>query len=213
MMVKADWNFCFPGASPSALVYSEHSSLSYRNKLGKVVPVEDSSVVFFPHGLPCDLSGKTHQESPARLLCGVIALNFGTEAWQLKLLPECLTLPANATQKYHALLDEALRLDSCSNSSSTYLLHRTLEVLVVALVRAWLAELADFQLAGLGAMKDPSLARVIQAIHLEPWANWTLPALADIAFLSRAAFAARFRTTVGLTPLEYVRQCRAHCPD
>jgi AraC-like DNA-binding protein len=37
---------------------------------------------------------------------------------------------------------------------------------------------------------------------------WTLPALARLAGLSRAAFAARFAKTVGETPMRYLAQCR-----
>lgn len=60
----------------------------------------------------------------------------------------------------------------------------------------------------LHGLRDPHVARALAAMHTEPAAPWTLDSLARVVGLSRAAFAARFATTVGQTPMKYLFQCR-----
>jgi len=56
--------------------------------------------------------------------------------------------------------------------------------------------------------RDPAVARAIEAARRDPSRRWTVAALAKIAGLSRAAFAARFRADTGATPLAYVTRLR-----
>lgn len=60
----------------------------------------------------------------------------------------------------------------------------------------------------LHGLRDPHVARALDAMHAEPAAPWTLESLAHVTGLSRAVFAARFAATVGLTPVKYLFQCR-----
>ncbi|MFC0624906.1 AraC family transcriptional regulator [Kribbella deserti] len=54
------------------------------------------------------------------------------------------------------------------------------------------------------ALADPGLMRALQAMHREPERQWTVADLATVAGLSRAAFAKRFATSIGRTPLAYL---------
>lgn len=60
----------------------------------------------------------------------------------------------------------------------------------------------------LHGLRDPHVARALAAMHSEPAAPWTLDSLARVVGLSRAAFAARFASTIGQTPMKYLFQCR-----
>ena len=60
----------------------------------------------------------------------------------------------------------------------------------------------------LAALADARLSKAIAVIHAQPERAWTLVELADIAAMSRARFALRFRTLVGLTPLDYLADWR-----
>jgi AraC-like DNA-binding protein len=60
-------------------------------------------------------------------------------------------------------------------------------------------------LRGLG---DTNIARALGAMHGDFGRRWTLPAIAQVAGLSRAAFAARFALLVGLPPMQYLMQLR-----
>ncbi|MEO0587902.1 MAG: AraC family transcriptional regulator, partial [Planctomycetota bacterium] len=60
----------------------------------------------------------------------------------------------------------------------------------------------------LTATLDRPLAPVLRALHRHPEYRWTVDELADVASMSRAAFAARFRRIVGESPARYVGRLR-----
>ena len=60
-------------------------------------------------------------------------------------------------------------------------------------------------LSGLG---DPQIGRALSAVHEDPSHEWTVRELADLARMSRSAFAARFTDVVGVTPLKYIAAWR-----
>jgi AraC-like DNA-binding protein len=57
-------------------------------------------------------------------------------------------------------------------------------------------------------LRDPSIARVLGAIHQRPEHGWTVDALAKEANLSRSGFAARFKQRVGIAPQSYLQRYR-----
>jgi transcriptional regulator GlxA family with amidase domain len=60
----------------------------------------------------------------------------------------------------------------------------------------------------LQALRDPSVATALAAIHDKPEHHWSVESLAAKAGLSRAVFAARFRERLGVTPMAYVSELR-----
>jgi AraC-like DNA-binding protein len=58
------------------------------------------------------------------------------------------------------------------------------------------------------ALLHPKLGPVVQAIHESPAKNWTVDAMADIVFLSRAGFSNLFKSVLKETPMDYVTQWR-----
>ena len=85
-----------------------------------------------------------------------------------------------------------------------------LQVLMIEGIRGWLARGVDHQPGWLSALRDPRLLDVMSAMHQAPAQNWTLPALAKIAGMSRAGFARRFSTQAGCSPLNYLARWRMH---
>lgn len=83
-----------------------------------------------------------------------------------------------------------------------------LSALFVYVLREW-AEAAS-PLAGnwFSALRSPHIARALACIHEAPANEWTLDALAEAAGLSRSAFAAQFRTSVGEPPHSYLIRWR-----
>lgn len=71
-------------------------------------------------------------------------------------------------------------------------------------MRAWLSREDSLEASWLGALRDPGLSRTLARVHAEPGRPWTVAGLAEIAAMSRAAFARRFTSMVGTTPLAYV---------
>jgi AraC-like DNA-binding protein len=83
-----------------------------------------------------------------------------------------------------------------------------LSTLFVYVLREW-ADAAS-PLAGnwFSALRSPHIARALARIHEAPANDWTLDALAKAAGLSRSAFAAQFRTSVGEPPHRYLIRWR-----
>lgn len=55
---------------------------------------------------------------------------------------------------------------------------------------------------------DPRLGAALQAMHENAAHPWTVPELAAISGLSRAAFARVFREALGQAPMQYLTQWR-----
>lgn len=60
----------------------------------------------------------------------------------------------------------------------------------------------------LTGVSDRQLSLALNAIHADPAYRWTLQALAELACMSRSAFAQRFKELVGASPMEYVTRWR-----
>ncbi len=89
---------------------------------------------------------------------------------------------------------------------------RLAEALLVQCLSEFLVSFGEHRPGFVRGLKDPFLARVIGAIQTQPGARWTLARMSRAAGLSRSAFAERFRTTMGMTPAQFltaVRMARA----
>lgn len=83
-----------------------------------------------------------------------------------------------------------------------------LEILLVEALR-WRDRSRQMLLGGLGnGLHDVALARALQAIHANVRSNWTVAGLAEIAGMSRSAFAVRFGEALGCGPIEYLARWR-----
>jgi len=83
-------------------------------------------------------------------------------------------------------------------------------IMLLQVLRLWLASAPGKSSGWLRALSDPRLARAIGAMHAEPGRRWTLAALADQAGMSRTTFAERFRDAIGRPPLDYLTDWRMH---
>lgn len=81
-------------------------------------------------------------------------------------------------------------------------------MMLVQALRLYLAGGAGRRVGWLFALADPQLATAIGAMHAEPGARWTLPALAEKAGMSRSSFARSFKATVGASPIGYLTKWR-----
>ena len=103
----------------------------------------------------------------------------------------------------HFLVDEVRN----PKPGSAIMLGRLLDLLFVQAVREWGAKRPG-AVGWLSGLSDPQVGRALSALHEEPARAWTVEALADVAGLSRSAFAARFLDVVGQTPLRYLATWR-----
>lgn len=60
----------------------------------------------------------------------------------------------------------------------------------------------------LSGLPHPKLARALTGMHERPGRVWSLEAMAHLAGMSRSAFAAEFKATLGTTPADYLLRWR-----
>lgn len=131
----------------------------------------------------------------------------------LKALPSllCLKLDAHRSLAFQSVL-EMLALETESpGMGSQAVVSRLFELLFVHAVRAYALQADGPGQGWLAALADRHLARALQAMHAEPAEDWTVESLARSAGMSRSGFAARFKSVVGQTPLDYLTQWRMYC--
>ncbi|MDX2089371.1 MAG: AraC family transcriptional regulator [Kofleriaceae bacterium] len=188
------------------------------------VRIAEGELVLVPHGQahvigdspatpPCSLDELKQQRMDARphvttLVCGEYQSELGLCSQMTRQLPDVVHFTAEAIRK-----DPSLRvmipmlceeLASVRPGRETVIEH-LLGALLACALRAWSASPEGGWPA---ALVDVSLGPVMSAIHARPQKAWTVESLAKVAHLSRAAFARRFRETVGEPPLEYVTRVR-----
>jgi len=144
----------------------------------------------------------------------LVSVAFEVDAAEAELLllalPPFIHLRVDQSRS-HGLqsLLELLRLEVCAAEvGSIPIVRRLGEALLISAVRAYLQS-ADGPRSGvLAAIADAQLARPLDDMHGDLAHAWTIDSLARSARMSRSSFAARFRATVGQTPLEYLTRLR-----
>ncbi len=81
-------------------------------------------------------------------------------------------------------------------------------MMLVQALRAHLAEGLSGSVGWLFALADPQMSVAIHAMHDDPAHSWTLQELAETVGMSRSSFAAKFKETVGATPIDYLIRWR-----
>ncbi|CAL9675264.1 IS5 family transposase IS4811 [Streptomyces sp. enrichment culture] len=158
-------------------------------------------------GLLADLSDQS-APGDTLLLCGAYRLDRGQAHPFLRALPEIVHLPARPGR--HPALRAAVDLLATEvahpRQAADITLPALLDLLLVYLLRAWLDEQSP-QSPGSGwpaALTDPAVATALNLLHREPARPWTVQELATKTGMSRAAFAKRFTTLTGQTPIAYL---------
>jgi AraC family transcriptional regulator, alkane utilization regulator len=88
------------------------------------------------------------------------------------------------------------------------LVSRLSELLLVQVLRTYLAELNGNTPPGLQGFADPQIGKAISLMQERPERPWTLDRLAAAVAMSRAAFAGRFRALTGEPPMRYLTRYR-----
>ncbi len=186
----------------------------YQHRLSQVdlppdAVVTDISSEFTGHrGTPIQLG-----EGPLSALIISAGCSFDVELGQplMSALPRALPLKGLGSSPpewlrigIEFLLQETRELRPGHQS----ILNRLGDIWFVECLRLYVENLPEGNDSWLRALKDPALATVLSAIHRAPEKNWTVPLLAQLACLSRSAFADRFHKIMGKPPLTYVAEHR-----
>jgi AraC-like DNA-binding protein len=87
-------------------------------------------------------------------------------------------------------------------------LDRLVDVLLVEILRTWLAMAPQADASWWGVLRDPLLMRAVTRIHEAPHHPWTTEALAREVATSKQTLVRRFSTFAGTTPGEYLTRWR-----
>jgi AraC-like DNA-binding protein len=83
-------------------------------------------------------------------------------------------------------------------------LDRLLDLLLIAVLRAWFARPEAHAPAWYSAQADPVVGRALRMLHHNPSHPWTVARLADATGVSRATLARRFQELVGEPPMSFL---------
>ncbi|WP_461012500.1 AraC family transcriptional regulator [Streptomyces capparidis] len=150
--------------------------------------------------------------APVDLLCGAYELDRDVTHPLLARLPDVVHLPATVGGRpaLRAAVDLLGQSAAEPGPGSGAARAALLDLLLVHMIRAY----ADQRAArgpghGLPAEPaDPAVAAALRSMHRDPARPWTVAQLAEVAGLSRAAFARRFTALVGQPPLTYLTRWR-----
>ncbi len=87
-------------------------------------------------------------------------------------------------------------------------LDRLLDLLLIAVLRAWFARPEAEAPAWYRAYGDPIVGPALRALHHDPAHPWTVASLASAAGVSRASLARRFHDVVGEPPMAFLTDWR-----
>jgi AraC-like DNA-binding protein len=143
----------------------------------------------------------------AEIICGRFAVTSRDAPPVLGLLPPLLHIKGSpAIRSILELL--AGEVDNAPGAAAV--IARLTDALFLHAIRAWRDTDAAANASWLAALRDPAIARALAAVHREPARDWTVHSLARAVAMSRSAFAERFGTIVGETPLAYVTRLRLY---
>ncbi|MGA5210731.1 AraC family transcriptional regulator [Streptomyces pseudogriseolus] len=138
--------------------------------------------------------------------------SFGARAQELLLdrLPPVVHVPAGTPHAetvrwaLDAIDDELTRGQPAAGLVAEHLA----VVMLVHVLRLHLARDPHTASGWLAGLSDPVVAAALTSLHRDPARQWTVADLAATAAVSRSTLAARFRTAVGMGPLEYLTRWR-----
>lgn len=172
------------------------------------IKVSEPTLLFYPR--PLEHQFRNAPVDGSDFVCATVDFEGGARHPIVAALPPVLVVPLAAVdgldQTLALLFAETERL----RCGQRLLADRLFEVLLVQLLR-WLLDHSGAVSASGGLMNGlahPKLARALTAVHERPSADWTLESMANVAGMSRSAFALAFKTKVGVTPGDYLLQWR-----
>ncbi len=125
-------------------------------------------------------------------------------------LPPLVVLPLSEAEGLEQSLELLFAETARVRCGQRVLADRLFEVVLIQLMRWILDNPAKINMNTglLAGLSSPPLARALVAVHSAPEEAWSLERLAEIAGMSRTAFAVKFKQLVGQPPAEYLADWR-----
>src|SRR5262249_15636138 len=147
----------------------------------------------------------------AELICGSFVLRGPGADSFLNVLPRSIRV-RQRVRHANAWLDATIRYLSEEAAhpdiGGETIVGRLIDVMFVEAVRTWLKDQPEGAAGWIGALRDPAIGTALALMHAAPEKSWTLQSLAVEIGMSRSPFAARFKTLVGKSPMNYLKERR-----
>jgi AraC-like DNA-binding protein len=141
-------------------------------------------------------------EGPVAMLIGTYQLRGEVSQRLLGALPALLVVPDDSWDcPLIPLLGDEIVKDEPGQEA---VLDRLLDLLLIAVLRAWFARPEALAPAWYRAQSDPLVGRALRLLHNNPAHPWTVATLAAETGASRAALARRFTELVGEPPMTFL---------
>jgi AraC-like DNA-binding protein len=174
---------------------------------GEPIPLGPGDVAFMTRGCHHAL----HAEGVATVMSAAYLLPHAPVHPLFRELPNWCVVPAPSASSGDRLrrLADLLREERREAAlGSEAALHALIEAAFVQVLRRIVEGEGARPLSLAAALRAPGIRQALERLHASPEHDWSLEGLADVAGLSRSAFAAKFKTLVGESPLGYLRGLR-----
>jgi transcriptional regulator GlxA family with amidase domain len=139
--------------------------------------------------------------------CGTLNVRYGEAIGLFDHLSEVLVVDLSGIPEIPGLFQSLIQEQSHDAPGTPVLQGAIMTQLLIHMLRV-VSSQSDSNLAWLGALSDPRLARVIDRIMADPFAPYTVESLAEFANMSRSAFAKRFHEAFFKSPMNLVNHVR-----
>lgn len=144
------------------------------------------------------------------LVCGFLEFEHKSNNYLFDLLADAVVIKSNEPPWDQTLLPllTVLINESVSQQEGVQAtLNRLAETIFTLLMREKIKN--NQHATGFGAaLQDTRIYAVLEAIHNDPSKEWSVESLAEIALMSRSAFAAKFKLLLNATPANYIKKWR-----
>jgi len=161
-----------------------------------------------PRELPEHRAGPADDEDEAlRVVCGRIEVLYGEGLGLFDQVSEILVLDFAQDAAMRATFDAMLEEARSPRPGARALTSALMRECMIRVFRE-LCDQDECSVSWLRALDDPALAPAVEAMLEHPENPHTVESLASKAYMSRSAFARRFRDSFGRPPHEYLRGIR-----
>jgi AraC-like DNA-binding protein len=145
-----------------------------------------------------------------RLLGGHFKFDDVNSALRRSLLPDIVEVPSQSlgAARLKGVLESIGDEATSDRPGRSLVLDRLLELLLVEVIRNARPHSSESRPGLLAGLADHRIAAALNALHADIKQSWTIAQLAEVAGMSRSAFAERFCRTIGLPPIDYLGQWR-----
>ncbi len=148
-------------------------------------------------------------DAPAEMVvgCGTLNVRYGESIGLFDHLSEILVVDLSDIPEIPGLFHSLIQEQSHDAPGAPVLQGAIMTQLLIHMLRA-ISSQSDSNLAWLGALNDPRLARAIDQIMEDPFAPHTVESLAGSVNMSRSAFAKHFHEAFSKSPMNLVNHVR-----